>query len=112
MKSIPWDASTRAREVAARTFALNPSDETTVADLSDSYLEGNRRPPRGRAEVIDSYLASLPPEKRNTLGNARRRKCYLLWYSRDFTIGLQKLIESMPAEAWNNPWTRLEFMGA
>jgi len=100
---------TRAREVSARTLALNLSDETALADLSDSIWK-ETGDLKAAERVIDSYLASLSPEKRNTSGMLEG-KCSLVWLSRDF-IGLQKLIESMPAEAWSHPWTRLEFIGA
>jgi tetratricopeptide (TPR) repeat protein len=100
---------TRAREVAAQTLAINSSDETDASNLSDSIFK-ETGDVQAAERVIDSYLESLPPEKRKTSG-ILEQKCHLLWFSRDF-VGLQKLFERMPAEAWSNAWSRLEFIGA
>lgn len=99
---------TRARQICAQTLAINPSDEADASNLSDSIWK-ETGDLQAADRVIESYLAPLPPEKRNTSG-ILERKCYLLWLSRDF-IGLQKLIARTPAEAWSDPWSQPKWLG-
>ena len=99
---------TRARQISAQTLALSHSDETDAANLCDSIWK-ETGDLKAADRVVESYLASLPPEKRNTSGILDQKR-YLLWLSRDF-IGLQKLIERTPAEAWSDSWSQPEWLG-